>query len=184
MGIPVELAPHLIRLMSSEDAARYCVATTSNKTGRRNCSNERREQGDFANWLLLQNSQGRKMPFVWHATHRASRATPGTADFWAGVNGRSLWIEFKRDQSCRLTPEQDEFRLACEAQRIEWRVVYSADEAIEIVATANTANDTTNTFTRTTAPRRDALTGPIRGCVWSLPRCGPVADCDSADRRA
>jgi len=39
-------------------------------------------------------------------------------------------------------------------------------------------------LTRTAAPRRDALTGPIRGCVWSLPRCGPVADCDSADRRA
>ena len=50
-------------------------------------------------------------------------------------NGRSLWIEFKKNQTCRLTAEQNEFRLACEAQRIEWHLVYSAQQAIEIVAT-------------------------------------------------
>jgi len=138
MGIPVELAPHLTRLMSSEDAARYGVTTdtATNKittTTTRKNADERREQGDFANWLLLQNSKGRKIPFCWHATHKPSKATPGTPDFYVGINGHSIWVEFKRDQSCRLTHEQDEFRLSCEAQRIEFRVVHSAAEAIEIV---------------------------------------------------
>ena len=31
-----------------------------------------------------------------------------------------MWIEFKRDRSCRLTPEQEEFQICCEAQGIEW----------------------------------------------------------------
>src|SRR6516225_4068732 len=101
-----------------------------NNTGNssRKNADERKEQATFANWLLLQNSQGRKIPYVWHATHRASKATPGTPDFWVGINGHSIWFEFRRDQSCRLTPEQEEFRLACEEQRIEWHLVYSAAE--------------------------------------------------------
>ena len=37
-----------------------------------------------------------------------------------------MCIEFKQDYSCALSPEQEEFRLACEAQRIEHYVVYSA----------------------------------------------------------
>jgi hypothetical protein len=44
-----------------------------------------------------------------------------------------MWFEFKRDDSCKLTPEQEEFRLACEAQGIEWHRVYSAAEAIRVV---------------------------------------------------
>jgi hypothetical protein len=59
--------------------------------------------------LLLQNSKGRKIPFVWHAT--------GTPDFWAGVNRHGMWIEFKRGYSRHLTREQKEFRLSCEAQQ-------------------------------------------------------------------
>jgi hypothetical protein len=48
-----------------------------------------------------------------------------------------MWIEFKRDESCKPTPEQDAFRLACEAQRVEHYVGYSAGEAIEIVQKAD-----------------------------------------------
>ena len=48
-----------------------------------------------------------------------------------------MWIEFKRDDSCALTPEQEQFRLACEAQHIEWHLVYSAAEAIAIVQGAD-----------------------------------------------
>ena len=76
MGIRLELAPHLLSLMSSEDQARYGVVRDTgsdirdmNKTSRKRDADERKEQGDFANWLLLQNSQGRKTPFSWHATH-------------------------------------------------------------------------------------------------------------------
>jgi hypothetical protein len=142
MGVRVELSPHLVRLMSAEDRKLYGqTATTTTVMGhdldrhpsRKSNSDERQEQGDFASWLLLQNSNGRKIPFVWHATHKPSKATPGTPDFWVGINGRGIWIEFKRDASCKLSPEQDEFRFGCEAQAIEWHVVYSAAEAIAIV---------------------------------------------------
>jgi hypothetical protein len=54
-----------------------------------------------------------------------------------GVAGRGLWFEFKRDDSCKLTPEQEEFRLACAAQRVEWHLVYSAHEAIQLVEKAD-----------------------------------------------
>jgi hypothetical protein len=47
-----------------------------------------------------------------------------------------MWLEFKRDRSCKLSPEQEEFRSACEAQRIEHHVVHSAQEAIKLVETA------------------------------------------------
>jgi hypothetical protein len=139
MGVDLASASHLTRLMSSEDAARYGIVTgtgdtkNANKSSRKRPADERREQADFANWLLLQNSQGRKIPFVWHATHTRSKATPGCPDFWVGIDGRSIWFEFKRDRSCRLSDEQEEFRLACEAQRIEWHVVHSAAEAIDLV---------------------------------------------------
>jgi hypothetical protein len=102
----------------------------SSSSSRKRDADERREQGDFANWLLLQNSQGRKIPWVWHATHTRSKATPGTPDFFVGINGRSMWIEFKRDDSCKLSREQKEFRSACEVQHVEHYAVYSADEAI------------------------------------------------------
>jgi hypothetical protein len=151
MGIRLALSPHLFRLMSPEDQARYgAVSDTaavvpdivpvtrldhrpSPKTG----TAEKKEQGTFASWLLLQNSKGRKIPFSWHATNSRSKATPGTPDFWLGINGCSMWIEFKREHSCRLSPEQEEFRLACEVQRVEHYVVYSAHEAIETVEKAD-----------------------------------------------
>jgi hypothetical protein len=105
---------------------------------------ERKEQAQFANWLLLKKSEGWKMPICWHATHTASKATPGTPDFWVGINGHSMWIEFKRDYSCDLSPDQELFRQGCEAQRCEWHIVYSAGEAILLVQRAAAENDLYN----------------------------------------
>jgi hypothetical protein len=73
------------------------------------------------------------LPFSWHATNARSKATPGTPDFWTGVNRFSLWIEFKRDYSCKLSPEQEEFKAKLEAQGMRLYIVYSALEAIELV---------------------------------------------------
>src|SRR5262249_34060514 len=144
MGIVrAELSPHLLALMNSEDQLRYRVVPQTEsctqdtvKQSRKRDADERQEQGDFANWLLLENSRGHRIPFSWHATNTRSKATPGTPDFWVGINGRSLWIEFKKDRTCKLSPEQEEFRSACEAQRVEHYVVYSSAEAIKLVETA------------------------------------------------
>jgi hypothetical protein len=143
MGVRLEQISHLWKLMSPADQARYGVVQQvvssirdTPKSSPKRDTDERKQQGDFANWLSLQNSKGRKIPYVWHATNSRSKATPGTPDFWVGINGRGLWFEFKRDSSCRLTREQEEFRSACEAQRVEHYVVHSAAEAIDIVKTA------------------------------------------------
>jgi len=124
--------------MSPEDQKLYGQTTITVRKLDRHASTktataERKEQASFANWLLLQNSKRgpkEKIPFVWHATHTPSKATPGTPDFWVGIRGRSIWIEFKASSSCKLTLEQEEFRRACEVQGIEWDVVYSAEQAI------------------------------------------------------
>ena len=143
MGICLGMSPHLIRLMNPEDQARYGAVPDAVPTPRLDpqplCKPgtiERKEQASFANWLLLQNSNGRKIPFCWHATHPRSKASPGTPDFWIGFAGRSMWFEFKRDSSCKLSSEQEEFRVCCACQRIEWHRVHSAAEAIEIVMNA------------------------------------------------
>jgi hypothetical protein len=140
MGVQLSSAPHLTRLMSRADQARYGVGSDTRdtpKSSRKRDRDERREQGDFANWLLLQNSQGRKIPFCWHALHKPSKATPGTPDFWVGVTGHGIWLEFKWD-GCKLSPEQEEFRLACEAQRVEFYIVYNARQAIALVQAFST----------------------------------------------
>jgi len=101
---------------------------------------EKAEQGSFANWLLLQNSkrsEDNQIPFEWHPTHTRSKTTPGCGDFWVGINGISMWFEFKRDYSCELSAVQEKFRLACQAQRIRYHVVYSAFQAIKIVERAD-----------------------------------------------
>jgi hypothetical protein len=158
MGIRLEQISHLLPLMSSADQARYGgvvnVARDSGAHGVRDDgvvhgvrdgtpirsskrdASEKKEQGEFASWLSLQRSKGRKIPFVWHATHTRSKATPGCPDFWVGVAGRGIWFEFKRDDTCKLTTEQEEFRSACAAQHIEHYVVYSSQQAIDVVETA------------------------------------------------
>jgi hypothetical protein len=145
MGVRLENSPHLWRLMDPADQARYgvvrgtllCIRDTPKRSPKRDAG-EKKEQGDFANWLSLQWSKGRKIPYCWHAMHKPSKATVGCPDFWVGINGRGIWFEFKRDSSCRLTREQEEFRSACEAQRVEHFVVYSSQQAIELVETAAT----------------------------------------------
>jgi hypothetical protein len=89
------------------------------------------EQSQFANWLLLQNSKGADI-FEWHPLHTRSKTTPGCFDFWVGVS-TGIWIEFKRDRTCKLSDEQAEFRRKCEKRGIPAYVVYSAEEAIELV---------------------------------------------------
>jgi hypothetical protein len=114
MGARLELSPHLLSLMSAEDQARYGGATDTTiivdktPTTSRRDADERREQATFANWLSLQNSKRGpkgKIPFVWHSTHRASTASVGCPDFYVGICGKSLWFEFKRNASCRLSDE-------------------------------------------------------------------------------
>lgn len=158
MAIRLEnLSPHLLRLMTPKDrewAERECAFQGKPLPRKYDESTakdpklqihpppksdipERKQQADFANWLLLQNSKGRKIVFSWHATHTRSKATPGTPDFFVGINRRAMWIEFKRDYSCELSPEQEEFRQQCEAQCIEMYVVYSCGEAIQLVEDAD-----------------------------------------------
>jgi hypothetical protein len=93
MGVRLAVAPHLFRLLSPEDQKLYgqTIAQTTIPVPTLGCHSspkssvaERKEQGDFANWLLLQNSKRdrkEKIPFVWHATHKPSKATPGHARF-------------------------------------------------------------------------------------------------------
>jgi hypothetical protein len=129
--------------MSPEDQARFGVLPNTAPTPQldrqpthKTTTGERKEQATFANWLLLQNGPGRKIPFCWHATQTRSKASPGTPDFWVGVNGHAIWFEFKVGSN-RLTSEQEEFRQGCVCQEIEWHLVYSAQEAIEIVQKAD-----------------------------------------------
>jgi hypothetical protein len=89
---------------------------------------ERTEQKQFANWCLLN-----ELPFSWHKTNIRSTATPGTPDFWVGVNRMSLWIEFKRDHTCKLSEAQEDFGQKLARQRMTLYVVYSAAEATELV---------------------------------------------------
>ena len=70
-----------------------------------------------------------------------------------------ICIEFKRDRSCKLSDEQEEFRRKCEKRGIPAYVVYSADEAIELVKKADWRCDrdiTDSALTERAAPRLDA----------------------------
>ena len=158
MGIHLQSNPQLVRLMSPEDQARYAYGPNgkipySNLTEEFYAKHpeyapvvpppktdklEREEQRHFANQLLLWNSQGRKIPWIWHSTAHRSKATPGTPDFLVGIAGKWLSIEFKRDYSCRLSDDQVEFCEACLAQKLEYHIVYSADAAIKLVEEADT----------------------------------------------
>jgi len=147
----MELTRQIWELMSPADQARYQDRFGQSTPGNADLASdphpppkrggpEKKEQSSFANWVLLQNSKRsslEQIPFVWHATNSRSKATPGTPDFWVGINGHSLWFEFKRDYSCQLSEEQEKFRLACHCQRQEHFVVYSAEEAIKRVQEAD-----------------------------------------------
>jgi hypothetical protein len=148
MGVRLENSPHLWRLMDPADQARYgvvpgtlsCVRDDAPKClpkrSPKRDADERKQQGEFASWLSLQRSKGRKIPYCWHATNSRSKATSGTPDFWVGINGSGIWFEFKKDDTCKLTTEQEEFRDGCAAQRIEWHLVHTAQQAIDVVEQA------------------------------------------------
>jgi len=88
---------------------------------------ERDEQRLFANWCLLN-----ALPFCWHATHKRSTATKGVFDFWVGRDSRSAWLEFKL-LPLRLSKEQLAFGDQLSAHKLEWHIVTSAAEAIQII---------------------------------------------------
>jgi hypothetical protein len=97
MGVRLQLAPHLVKLMSPEDQARYSVVADIGHAAqfdvhrsRKVTTDEKTEQRTFARWLQLQNSNGRKIPFVWHSTASRSKASIGTPDFFC-------WDQRSRD---------------------------------------------------------------------------------------
>jgi hypothetical protein len=87
---------------------------------------EREEQRQFANWCLLHS-----YACVWHSTRARSRASLGCPDFIVGVNGVTLWIEFKRAPN-KLSEDQRKFREIMEGQGITYHLVYSCGEAITL----------------------------------------------------
>jgi hypothetical protein len=145
MGIRIDLlTSDLIKLMDPEDQRRYGAFSTPGDTvvrppadglrrGAKTHKLEREEQAHFANWLLLQRSKGRKIPFCWHATNARSKATPGTPDFGVGCFRSWVWLEFKRDASCELSDEQEEFKRDCEFRNIPYFIVFNSMEAIKLV---------------------------------------------------
>jgi hypothetical protein len=133
MRVRLENHPHLLRLMSASDQAKYGPGLhpvddphPPPKTDKA----EREEQKHFANWLLLNNLMP---PAIWHATHKPTKATLGTPDFVVPVNRLTLFIEFKRDYTCLLSPDQKAFGAALETQGHTLYVCYSAEEAIQLV---------------------------------------------------
>jgi hypothetical protein len=60
--------------------------------------------------------------------------TAGVADYCVMANNnRSGYLEFKRNEKCKLTPKQLEFKIECEAREIPYTVVWDAQAAIEFV---------------------------------------------------
>jgi hypothetical protein len=123
--------PHLLKLLQPADLREFgpgIQPSLDNHPQPKTDRLERDEQKQFANWCLLKG-----YPFSWHATHTRSKATPGTPDFWVGVAGVGLWIEFKRDHAAKLSAAQEEFGRQLEEQGMRLYVVYSAAEAIALV---------------------------------------------------
>jgi hypothetical protein len=131
MRIRLADAPHMVALMSPEDQRKYGPGihpADDPHPPLKTDKLEREEQRQFASYCLL-----KELPFSWHATNARTKATPGTPDFWVGVNRLGLWIEFKRDYTCKLSEEQQEFAAKLERQGMKLYVVYSALEAIELL---------------------------------------------------
>jgi hypothetical protein len=66
---------------------------------------------------------------AWPKVNASRRARRNAWDVWPGARASGT--------ACKLTPEQEEFRLACEAQHVEHYVVHSADQAIKLVQKAD-----------------------------------------------
>jgi hypothetical protein len=126
--IKLTATPHILALMSEEDRERFGHPRDEVVPPMKTDRLERKEQGSFANYCLLHD-----LPFVWHATNTKSKASVGTPDFWCGINRCGIWVEFKRDFSCKLSKDQEEFARKLEAQGLKLYVVYSAAEAIALL---------------------------------------------------
>jgi hypothetical protein len=89
---------------------------------------EREEQRVFSREL-----NRLELPFYWHRTDKPTGANAGVPDFIVGVNGVTVWIEFKAEGSGRMRPEQIRFQELLARQKIKYRLVFSAKEAIELL---------------------------------------------------
>jgi hypothetical protein len=123
-----KFAPQSLSSEFYERHPEYAPVTPPPKTDKL----ERDEQRQFVNWCLLH-----RLPFVWHGTHKRSSANLGVPDFVVGVNGKVLFIEFKRDHGYQLSAEQQAWCELCLAQGLPYRVVYSSGEAIKLVEEAD-----------------------------------------------
>jgi hypothetical protein len=125
-----QLTPEIIRGMSQEDQAKFGPGIhlpDEYRPPMKTDKLERNEQRQFANWCLLKG-----YAIIWHSTAHRSKATPGAPDFALTVNSKPLAIEFKRDYSCKLSKDQEEWRALHERNGGIYRVVYSAHEAIAV----------------------------------------------------
>jgi hypothetical protein len=100
MGVRVELSPHLFRLMSVEDQQRYgqtniqttiAVPKLNRHPSPKRSVAERKEQGAFASWLLLQNSNGQD-PVCLARDSYPEQGDPRHARF-LGRNQRSVHVD-------------------------------------------------------------------------------------------
>jgi hypothetical protein len=131
-----EITEKLIDLMSPEDQRLFrpavhqddLTAPPYQPPPRSQVDLERVQQREFASWLTLEG-----YPFCWHRTDKKSTGTLGCPDFAVGVCGITMWIEFKRP-GYRLSPDQEKFKEKLERQKIDYHLVYSADEAIKLIA--------------------------------------------------
>jgi hypothetical protein len=93
---------------------------------------ERKEQKLFAG-ILRQRKERGELQYRWTATHKPNTDMPGVADFWIGANGRLLQLEFKAYPGARLSSEQKTEKECATAAGNDYRIVYSADEAVSIL---------------------------------------------------
>lgn len=88
---------------------------------------EREEQRLFVNELLR-----REIPYEWHRTDKATRSTVGCPDFIFGINGVTVWMEFKA-LGGTMSDEQLAFAEKLRKQNQRFHLVFSCKEAIEIL---------------------------------------------------
>ena len=129
MGITGPLPEHILRRMNKKDRAALGKAGQTAEEARMVCRTrmERTEQRLFAQELSRLD-----FPFVWHRTDRKTAATLGTPDFIVGLNGQTLWIEFKALGGA-LSYEQTKFLARLGRQRIALHVCCGAAEAIRLL---------------------------------------------------
>jgi hypothetical protein len=129
MGITGPLPEHILRRMNKEDRAALGKVGLTASEAQAKCESrlERQEQRIFANECLR-----RELPFVWHRTDRKSAATLGTPDFIVGLDGQTLWIEFKAPGGI-LSLEQTKFRERLAEQQITLHICRGAAQAIALL---------------------------------------------------